>query len=268
MECTPRLGHRRRVDAGDMPGTEYISDQLSKLGYVGRWRGASSEMLYLPQSRPRVYGLFLKASDLGDAEARLHKAMHIIAKARIRTPEALSDLLDRCSVHASAREPQYSVLWFPGARTGAKIMCLVPCGGCPFRAVLLRPGSVSGCFGSRGSVLVCLGFPGGPFWLSGGPSRAVLAFRGSVLVFWFSRVRDGLFCASRRAVLAFPGVATPLGRSAPCRVLAVGGIRFGFPWFFKSLFWFSSVRLGLFWFSRESVLACFGIRGVRFVLFW
>ena len=101
LECTPRLGHRRRVDAGDVPGTEYICGQLNKLGYVGKWRDVSSDMFYLPQSRPRVYGLFLKTSGRGDAEARLQTAMHIIAKARIQTPEALSVLLDRCSVHAS-----------------------------------------------------------------------------------------------------------------------------------------------------------------------
>ncbi len=99
LECTKLLGKQRKVDQ-DMSGTECITEELSKHGYVGKWALACATMFYLPQSRPRVYGMFLKVSDssLAVAKARqrdLDKAFKIISDARLHVPEALASVLGR-----------------------------------------------------------------------------------------------------------------------------------------------------------------------------
>lgn len=111
LECTKPLGHRRKVDH-DVPGTDFILAELGKLGYVGTWRLVCASMFYLPQSRPRAYGMFLKVTHLSVAasEARLRdldKACSIISRARISTPEGLSVILERLPITQSvAHKPR------------------------------------------------------------------------------------------------------------------------------------------------------------------
>ena len=99
LECTQGLSQCRKCDSG-LSGTQYIDEKLSKCGYVGLWRRVSADMFFLPQSRLRVYGLFLKVSDFhpNSLEARrrdLREASKIISDARIKTPESLSAVLAR-----------------------------------------------------------------------------------------------------------------------------------------------------------------------------
>lgn len=102
LECTTKLSQHRKVD-GDTSGTEYITAKLEELGYVGSWRLVSANMFYLPQSRLRIYGLFLKVLNLSgqSIEARrqdLHKAMGIISDSRLHSPEPLSKVLGRAPI--------------------------------------------------------------------------------------------------------------------------------------------------------------------------
>ena len=113
LECVARLGHHRQVDPDDRAGTAYIHDELLKLGYVGDWMNVDAKQFYLPQSRPRVYGLFLKmkSSSLSEAcrAARLSdckKAQGIIRRMQPQTPpESLREVLSRTPpvMHTSSR---------------------------------------------------------------------------------------------------------------------------------------------------------------------
>ena len=102
LECVARLGHKRSVDPDERTGTNYISDELAKHGFVGQWQRVSPTAFYLPQSRPRVYGLFLRLSDLslGGKTAReqdLQKAMALIKRLQVHGPhEPLKVVLQRC----------------------------------------------------------------------------------------------------------------------------------------------------------------------------
>lgn len=102
LECVQRLGQRRAVDPDERTGTHYILDELARQGYVGQWRNMSPTMFFLPQSRPRVYGLFLKVHALGpkgllEGQQRLSVALKVLDRLQVPTPpEALTVLLARC----------------------------------------------------------------------------------------------------------------------------------------------------------------------------
>ena len=103
LECTAGLAHKRRVDRGS-PAADHISRKLGELGYVGEWRHVSADMFYLPQSRPRVYGLFLKTADHTSAAAAarlqdVERALRFIAAARLASTEPLATVLERVPQH-------------------------------------------------------------------------------------------------------------------------------------------------------------------------
>ena len=102
LECVERLDHKRSVDPDDRTGTRYINEELALLGYVGHWSRVSPTMFFLPQSRPRVHGLFLKVQTLGPAglaqrQQCLSAALGLLERLKVPTPpEALSAVLARC----------------------------------------------------------------------------------------------------------------------------------------------------------------------------
>jgi site-specific DNA-cytosine methylase len=101
LECVERLSHKRCVDPDGREGTKYIADELGSLGYCGEWLKVNSKDWFLPQSRPRVYGLFLRGLDLspksrkrrvGDVEA----AVKLIEQFKaLGSPEELEAVLHR-----------------------------------------------------------------------------------------------------------------------------------------------------------------------------
>ena len=100
LECVARLGQRRRVDPDNITGTQYVTEELGKLGYVGRWCKVRPRHFFLPQSRPRVYAILLKRTDLSEASATARKqdvdeAFKVIERMQTTTPESLEVLLDR-----------------------------------------------------------------------------------------------------------------------------------------------------------------------------
>ena len=60
LECVDKLGHNRSVQGRVEKGTLLVIEALRERGYVGQWRRVSATHFFLPQSRPRVWALFLK----------------------------------------------------------------------------------------------------------------------------------------------------------------------------------------------------------------
>jgi site-specific DNA-cytosine methylase len=114
LECVERLSHKRSVDPDEREGTKYISDELSALGYCGRWLRVNSKDWFLPQSRPRVHGLFLRLhpTDLSP-KSREHRvgdlqgAVDLIERFKVPgPPELLEAVLRRSRTMSEASEPK------------------------------------------------------------------------------------------------------------------------------------------------------------------
>lgn len=77
LECVARLGSSRHVDQADGRGTEFVSNALRKLGYVGTWFTVKPRHFFLPQSRARVYSIHLKVKDFSEDCVAARKALHV-----------------------------------------------------------------------------------------------------------------------------------------------------------------------------------------------
>ena len=91
LECVSRLGSRRHVDEDERPGTEFVSAELHKLGYVGKWYKLKPCNFFLPQSRARVYSIHLKVADFSEKSlARRKEDLADASKilSRLQTTEA------------------------------------------------------------------------------------------------------------------------------------------------------------------------------------
>ena len=74
LECVENLSNNRTVQGHREKGTIIVIEALRERGYVGQWRKGFSNTLFLPQSRPRVWALFLKVSkSLGPKAIREHE---------------------------------------------------------------------------------------------------------------------------------------------------------------------------------------------------
>ena len=107
LECVARLGQRRRVDPDNITGTQYVTDELAKLGYVGSWCKVRPRSFFLPQSRPRVYAIHLKRKDLSETSAAarkqdVDKAFQLIQRMQTTTAENLEILLERIPMREEA----------------------------------------------------------------------------------------------------------------------------------------------------------------------
>ncbi len=103
MECVRRLSDKRQVEEGGGTGTEAIVRRMAELGFVGSWHIVSPQAFHLPQSRSRVYGIFLKRDDFGTASAVKRKrdlshAEAIIKRLQYGAPEPVKSVLSRLSL--------------------------------------------------------------------------------------------------------------------------------------------------------------------------
>ena len=74
LECVENLSNNRTVQGHREKGTIIVIEALRERGYVGQWRKVSATRFFLPQSRPRVWALFLKVSrGLGPKAIREHE---------------------------------------------------------------------------------------------------------------------------------------------------------------------------------------------------
>ncbi|CAK0812884.1 unnamed protein product [Prorocentrum cordatum] len=97
LECVDRLGHHRKINGKVEQGSEIIQGHLEDLGYCGSWRRINAKHFYLPQSRRRIWGMFVRLWGFGrerQAE-QLRRAWEIIDACQMREPEPLCDLLRR-----------------------------------------------------------------------------------------------------------------------------------------------------------------------------
>jgi site-specific DNA-cytosine methylase len=111
LECVARLSSKRAVDEAQS-GCEQVAQQLASRGYTGHWDIIDPRNFYLPQSRKRVYGTFLRSgTDLGPKgaaarEADLTHARAIVARAQSAEHEPLVTVLDRVAASGDPDEEQ------------------------------------------------------------------------------------------------------------------------------------------------------------------
>lgn len=101
LECVARLAHVRQVNSDMQRGTEYIKGELATLGYQGRWDILTPREFWLPQSRPRVYGLFFKATDLSEKGLK-ERSMDVTAASQLigRMKGRLGVIISHATYHS------------------------------------------------------------------------------------------------------------------------------------------------------------------------
>ena len=101
LECVANLGNNRTVQGRVEKGTVLAIEALRERGYVGQWRKVSATHFFLPQSRPRVWALFLKVlggmgpNAIRERERDLAKAFDFIQSSQTCSHESLKRILDR-----------------------------------------------------------------------------------------------------------------------------------------------------------------------------
>ena len=101
LECVDKLNHNRNLAGRVEKGTLVVIEALKERGYVGQWRRVSATNFFLPQRRPRVWGLFLKVrGGMGPKavkmrERDLEKAFDFIQKSQTQCHEPLQKILSR-----------------------------------------------------------------------------------------------------------------------------------------------------------------------------
>ena len=105
LECVLRLSHKRQIKGLPEPevGTQLVSAALRALGYVGSWEKEDAKKSYLPQSRPRIWGIFLKVKMRGpnplEAERKraedVSRAFSIVKRLKVPKYEPLQIVVGR-----------------------------------------------------------------------------------------------------------------------------------------------------------------------------
>ena len=101
LECVDNLSHNRTLQGRVEKGTLLVIEALRERGYVGQWRKVSATQFFLPQSRPRVWALFLKVRGgmgpkaIQERERDLAQALNFIQSSQTCSHESLKRILDR-----------------------------------------------------------------------------------------------------------------------------------------------------------------------------
>ena len=112
LECAANLGNNRTVQGRVETGTLLVIEALRERGYVGQWRKVSATQFFLPQSRPRVWALFLKVRGgmgpkaIRERERDLAQAFEFIHSSQTCSHESLKRILDRTPMPPHAHRPQ------------------------------------------------------------------------------------------------------------------------------------------------------------------
>ena len=105
LECVSSLDHQRKLAKQKKEkGTTAVISALSDVGYVGHWTKVCSKQFYLPHSRARVWGVFLKLKmesmgHTGRSQRELEVEQVFAFVQRCKTPafEPLSNVMERIS---------------------------------------------------------------------------------------------------------------------------------------------------------------------------
>ena len=68
VECVGNLHHVRHLKQAHERGTSQVSEQFRTFGYEGSWKILNAKSFAVPQSRARVYGIFVKLSSFGPGD--------------------------------------------------------------------------------------------------------------------------------------------------------------------------------------------------------
>ena len=107
LECVLRLSQKRKKGLPKPEvGTELVSAALRTLGYVGAWEPEDALKAYLPQSRRRTWGIYLKVTMCGpnplEAEGKrradISRAFSIVKKLRVPQHEPLETVVGRLGI--------------------------------------------------------------------------------------------------------------------------------------------------------------------------
>ena len=86
IECVANLGHQRKVDKEMLKGTQTVTKDMEACGYHGEFRRVDPRQFALPQSRNRVYAIFIlggiRAEQRQSAQAKAAMAMSFLNKSR------------------------------------------------------------------------------------------------------------------------------------------------------------------------------------------
>ena len=110
IECVTNLDHVRKKVGGER-GTDVVSKLLSELGYVSSWQTLNAQDFFLPQARPRIYGIFLKMRGLGVAgrdvrQRDLEQIWQFVKRCKTKPAfERLETLLAGLLPHECTQEP-------------------------------------------------------------------------------------------------------------------------------------------------------------------
>ena len=119
LECVRKLMHHRKKGLPKPEiGTQVVCQALRGPGYVGNWQAEDAKDFYLPQSRRRVFGLFLKVKLSGpnpmDAEQKrwddVTRAISIVKRLRILRHEPLPIVLDRLGSQSLLQRAEFAKL--------------------------------------------------------------------------------------------------------------------------------------------------------------
>ena len=108
VECVASLGKMRR--SVNEKGTTAVSQTLRELGFTGEWRTLNTRKFGLPQSRTRVYGVFvLMTIGFGSSGEQTHKGQlnkiwSFCDRCQIQMPESLHSLLLRSDLLAQSEK--------------------------------------------------------------------------------------------------------------------------------------------------------------------
>ena len=104
LECVLRLSQKRTKGLPQPEvGTELVTKELRTFGYVGSWETQDALKAYLPQSRKRTWGIYLKVRMCGDnpldgekkRREDVTRAFSIVKRLRVPKHEPLGNVLSR-----------------------------------------------------------------------------------------------------------------------------------------------------------------------------
>eukprot|EP00438_Fugacium_kawagutii_P023112 Skav229778 [mRNA] locus=scaffold519:102998:104570:+ [translate_table: standard] len=100
IECVNKLHHMRKLKSSDERGTALVSKSLEERGYAGEWKMLQTKNFALPQSRQRVYGIFVRtmhcsAVSLDTARILTSRIWSFVSACQVPKVENLATLLTK-----------------------------------------------------------------------------------------------------------------------------------------------------------------------------
>lgn len=100
IECVNKLHHVRKLKSSSEKGTALVAKALEERGYSGEWKMLQTKNFALPQSRQRVYGIFVKTMLFGSvgvdtARTLTNQIWSFVSKCQVSKVEHLATLLTK-----------------------------------------------------------------------------------------------------------------------------------------------------------------------------